>query len=215
MRGVGRCIQVEPGGAFGVVHVAEGPFALHDLFFDIKFAPGRLEELFTDDRKPLFHHVGRHGGDVLGLVLGGEGVDADRAVLAELGREDLGDVEFLRFQPQLLHLREFVLNHLRVGAAFGLLGLDHAVGRIDAGLKLGVLLVVGRPEVLGALEHHVLEHVGNPGFPSFLEGGPGPDRQSDRHLGCRRPLHDQEQHPVFQSELLDVQLQVGACFRRA
>jgi hypothetical protein len=55
--GVSGGIQIEPCGTGRIVDIAEGPLSLDHLFFDIEFAPGRLEDLFTDDREPLLEHV--------------------------------------------------------------------------------------------------------------------------------------------------------------
>ena len=208
MGAVGHGIEIEPGCPVGIVDIAKSPFALNDLFFDIKFAPGGLEKLLADDGKPLFAHVRRDRQDILGLVFGGKGIDPHRPVFAQLGGKGLGHIYVLDFPAQARHFSDVFFDDIRIGIPFPFFSQDPLIGRFDPILQQVVFEAVGGAEIFGALEHHVFQKVGDTGFAGGLECGAGPDGDPGGNLRGARAFDDQKQHPVVKLERLDLYLQI-------
>ena len=155
----------------------------------------------------MFNHVRRHGRHILGLVLGGKGIDPDGPVPPKLRGKGLGRVDFLDLETKSVHFGTFGLDQCPVGVPLLLLGKDCLIGGLDAVLKFLVLLRIQGPEIVCALEHHVFEHMGNPGFSSILEGGAGTNGEPAGNLRRGIPFDHQKLHAVVEPKFLDLQIE--------
>ena len=140
-----------------------------DVALLVELAHHRCEIALGLEVRPQLEAVGGEGEEVAGLVRVREGVQADAALavddLAELvldhERVGLGDP----VPPRLLELL-----HLRLVAAHHATPLDvvGGIGALDRRERGLLLRVVRRPDPVGALEGHVLEHVREPRDPGHL-----------------------------------------------
>ena len=179
--------------------------------------------------EPQLQLVGGQGDEVEGLVLAGSGVEARGALLGvdlvQLVLDDdvlLGRDELLVLLLELLQSRRGVggvedgagdLTASQLDAQLGVLLLHlgpHLVLLLDDGLVAGPVGGADRP---GALEHHVLEDVREPGDALGLVDRPHLGHEAAAHGRRIVTFHQQEAHAVGQHLLAHLHL-LGAGHHR-
>ncbi len=156
------------GGEELLDHAADGgrvdahaTLFLNDVALLVELALDGLADALAFEIGPELEAVGGHGPEVLGGVFGGGGVHADGAVLLGDEGELIGDDEFLCVGLGVLE------GFFEAGEAGGVLAYAFAefsvIGCVgDFDFRESDLFggVVGGADLLGSLEGHVLEHVG-------------------------------------------------------
>ena len=233
--GVELFLEAARGCAVG----AEPPLFVHHIPLGVKLAKHAVVEPVALHPGPELQLVGRHGDEVAGEVVAGEGVHAAAAGLGvdliELVLDDRGRlgpslaaallgtdqrVEPTTEHPQFLRVVGGIpgIGDLAPLETFVLLRPDDAVDLVADGLLFGAILrvaigVTGADRV-GPLEHHVFEEVADAG-----DAGPLIDAPHPRHpartddVGLITPRHEQKPHTVVELELLDRDL-LRQCRRR-
>ena len=145
-------------GLFTVVGQAHILFLIHGLQFRMETAENAVHEAVGLDFGPVFHLVGRNFLHVTGDVVGGEGVGA-------LGADDGHQLVVFVGDGNLGSLQAHGVNLLVHG--FPLCRVRQAAIHLIQGVNLGQqrffgLIILGA-ELLGSLEHHVLQVVGQAG----------------------------------------------------
>ena len=199
MRDVGGGEELLDHAADGGGVDAHATLFLNDVALLVELALDGLADALAFEIGPELETVGGHAPEVLGGVFGGRGVDADGAVLLGDVGELIGDDELLRFGLGVLE------GFLEAGELCGVLadalaefGVVGGVGDFD--LREGDLFggIVGGADLLGALEGHVLEHVGEAAVALGIVGRAGVDQRVEAEDGSLGTLADDQREAVRQ-----------------
>jgi len=197
-----------PGG--GGVH-PQAALLQHHVALAVEFPEHGVLEPVRLQPGPELQLVGGHVDVVEGPVLGGIGVHAG-------GAEPLVDLVQLVLDDQgalLLHLAVQGVQQLLVSRRAGLgivqvadlaaaqsfakqvqFGAEARDGLVLEGVELGIALGVARADDLGALEHHVLEEVGDPRDAGALVGRTDPGHPAAGDAGLVVALHHEDAQAV-------------------
>ena len=169
MRGEGRGQELLDQPADRLALGAHPPLLVDDVALLVEVAHHRLQVALRLEVGPELQPVGGEGEEVAGLVGVGEGVQAHAALavddLAELVLHHVGVGLGDPVLPRLLELGDLLVVAPDALAALRVVG---GVGRLDRLERRLLLRVVGGPDAVGALEGHVLEHVGEAGDAGHL-----------------------------------------------
>ena len=106
----------------------------------------------------------------MGLISGGECIDAHGAVFTQLRGKYLRYINLLHFFAKIGHFGQLFIDFLFIRFAATFLFQHALVGVFDGLLQLTVFFRIQAAEILGSLKHHVLQQVSDTGFSGLFQG---------------------------------------------
>ena len=189
---------------------AQAAFLHHHVAFLVELAEDRVAKSLGFHVGPEFEFVGREGEEINRGIGTGAGVQPDRALarddLIKLILDDVLVGLLLGLLPDLFEGFDLVGVRLADAEAFLVERLIGAIDLVERGFLGGV---IGGADSGGALESHVLEHVGQAGDAGHLLRGAHIDMGMERNHGRLRALVNQECEPVLEFVLSEILLERG------
>ena len=177
-----RCVdELLDQAADGIAVGAHAALFDDDVALFVELAHDGMQEALGFEIGPEFEAVRREGVEVIGLVVAGVGVHALAAFALDDLAKFVGLDVFVGFRDGVFP-GFFKFLELVVVAADALVALRDVVGIRDLNLGESGLFggIVGGADLVGALEGHVLEHVGQAGFAHGVLNGAGVDVCEER-----------------------------------